>query len=274
MRLNFATLLLPAYAAAAASINDDNPTSKSKLINQHHFLAFQALQALRESREKRLLEVSSSSHESRELKPDSTKSSKNDSKSSKAQCGCDMVEAELADVKAKLAALQQPQLLFTQAADKCVLDMSGDTPTIESAHFHGDTVIFTDRPLTNENTTSTASWFANFNELFNDGDGWPNTAMTFVNEDESVGVVVTAFVNGYIKDGEGNQTIYGYDLNQSEEQKKVKSLEEIMGGKDKVEFDHCSFFIDGIDFDGKDCFKDPDVVQPLECINFLIGVEY
>ncbi len=219
--------------------------------NQYHFLAFQALQSLRESREKRLLEVSSSSHESRELKPDSAKSAKNDSKSSKAQCGCDMVEAELADVKAKLAALQQPQLLFTQAADKCVLNMSGDTPTIESAHFHGDTVVFTDRPLTNENTTSTASWFNNFNEFFNDGDGWPNTAMTFVNEDESVGVVVTAFVNGYIKDEEGNRTIYGYDLNQSEEQKTVRSLEEIMGGKDKVEFDHCSFFIDALPKD--DC---------------------
>lgn len=242
MRLNFATLLLPAYAAAAA-IND-NPTSK--LINQHHFLAFQALQALRESREKRLLEVLSSSHASRQLKPDSAKSAKNDSKSSKAECGSELadVKAELADVKAKLAALQQPQSLFAQAADKCVLDMSGDTPTIESKNFHGDTVIFTDRPFTHENTTSTSSWFNNFNELFNDGDGWPNTAMTFVNEDESVGVVVTAFVNGYIKDGEDNQTIYGYDLNQSDEQKEVRSLEEIMGGEDKVEFDHCSFFID------------------------------
>jgi hypothetical protein len=62
--------------------------------------------------------------------------------------------------------------------------------------------------------------------------------MTFVNDDESVGVVVTAFVNGYIKkDGEGNRPIYGYNLNQSEEeQKRVKSLEDIMAGKDKVEF--------------------------------------
>ena len=58
------------------------------------------------------------------------------------------------------------------------------------------------------------------------------------NDDESVGVVVTAFVNGYIKkDGEGNRPIYGYNLNQSEEQKRVvKSLEDIMAGKDKVEF--------------------------------------
>ena len=71
----------------------------------------------------------------------------------------------------------------------------------------------------------------------------------FVNDDESVGVVVTAFVNGYIKesDGEGDEIIYGYNLDQSEEQKKVKSLEEIAGGKDIVEFDHCSFFIDGKD---------------------------
>ncbi len=140
--------------------------------------------------------------------------------------------------------MTQAQWLFVQVADKCVLDVSGDTPTIESAHFHEDTEMFTDRPITLENTTSTQNAFTKFNELFNDGDGWPNTAMTFVNDDESVGVVVTAFVNGYIKDGEGNQTIYGYDLNQSEEQKKVKSLEDIMGGQDKVEFDHCSFFID------------------------------
>ncbi len=51
-----------------------------------------------------------------------------------------------------------------------------------------------------------------------------------------------------------------YNLNQSEEQAKVKSLEEIMAGKDKVEIDHCSFFIDtksrgctDYRFNGGDC---------------------
>ena len=135
---------------------------------------------------KRHLEALSLSHEARKLKPDSTKSSKNDSKSSKAQYGCDTIKAELEDIKAKLAdteaklaALQeemtQAQWLFVQAADKCVLDISGDTPTIESAHFHGDTELFTDRPLTYANTTSTQNWFTKFNELFDYGDGWPNS---------------------------------------------------------------------------------------------------
>ena len=70
--------------------------------------------------------------------------------------------------------------------------------------------------------------------------------MTLVKDDESLGVVVSVFVNGYMKnsESEGDQAVYGYNLNQSEEQEKVKSLEELMGGDDKMEFDHCSFFID------------------------------
>ena len=85
--------------------------------------------------------------------------------------------------------------------------------------------------------------------MFSDKDGFPNAAMTLVNDDQSLGVVVSVFANGYTntKEGEGesgDQTIYGYHLIQSEEQKKVQSLEELMGGQDKVEFDHCSFFID------------------------------
>ena len=192
--------------------------------------------------------TSSSSHGQRGLKPDSTKSAKGGSKSAKsksakAQCGCETYEAELAALKEEMST---PKWLFAQVADKCILDMSGDAPTIESSSFHMDTEWFTDRPFRYENTTLTPDWFNNFNELFSDENGFPNAAMTLVKDDESLGVVVSAFVNGYTKDGEGegDQTVYGYNLNQSDEQKKVKSLEELMGGADKVEFDHCSFFID------------------------------
>ena len=267
-------LLLSAFVGSAASII--KPTSNSiekptsNLINHLDLITtVQALQALRdetlsknvqENVQTRLAKVSASSsheHEShRELKPDSTKSAKNDSKCAKNNientyfAEMNMCKAELADTKAKLAAVQEemskPHWLFVQVADKCVLDLSGDTPTIESADFNEETELFTDRPLRYNNETTTAKWFKVFNELFDDGNGWPNTAMTFVHNDESVGVVVTVFVDGYIKEGNGgvNQTIYGYKLKQSEEQKNVNSLEEIAGGQDKTEFDHCSLFID------------------------------
>ena len=188
--------------------------------------------------------TSSSSHGQRDLKPDSTKSAK--SKSAKANCGCETYEAELAALKQEMLT---PKWLFAQVADKCILDMSGDTPTIESASFHEDTEMFSDRPFRYENTTLTPDWFTNFNELFSDEDGFPNAAMTLVKDDESLGVVVSAFVNGYIEGGEseGDETVYGYNLNQSEEQKKVKSLEELMDDEDKMEFDHCTFFIDAAD---------------------------
>ena len=160
----------------------------------------QAIQALRdetlsrnvkENVQRRLAKVSASSpleHESRELKPDSTKSAKNDSKCAKSNientyfAEMNMCKAELEDTKVELAALKEemskPQWLFVQVSDKCVLDLSGDsTPTIESAHFHEDTEMYTDRPLTHENTTSTADWFTYFNEFDGDGWGWPNTAM-------------------------------------------------------------------------------------------------
>ena len=39
---------------------------------------------------------------------------------------------------------------------------------------------------------------------------------------------------------------YGYVLEQSSQQESVMSLEDMMGGKDSVTFDHCSMFIDVI----------------------------
>jgi len=44
--------------------------------------------------------------------------------------------------------------------------------------------------------------------------------------------------------GESEVPTYGYILEQSTEQESVMSLEEMMGGKDSVTFDHCSIFID------------------------------
>lgn len=99
-----------------------------------------------------------------------------------------------------------------------------------------------------EKTEPTSDWFNNFNEMFNDGKGMPNAALTFVDGDESKDVVVSVFAEGYTKEGEGDLDVgvltHGYKLDQSSSQKKVLALEELMGGEDSVEFDHCSMFID------------------------------
>ena len=294
--LLFLFTIVASSASATSIINDDGDANKvqassaatapttSNLIDvmmqkRNSFtLTTHALQTLREERifggmhrhlnagssDTYTMLTSSSSHGQRALKPDSTKSAK--SKSAKANCGCETYEAELQALKEEMLT---PKWLFAQVADKCILDMSGDTPTIESASFHNDTEMFTDRPFRYENTTLTQTWFSNFNYLFDDGYGFPNAAMTLVKDDESLGVVVSAFVNGYTKDDGGDQTIYGYNLDQSDEQKEVRSLEELMGGQVKVEFDHCSFFIDTADVK---CFptriKDPTLT--LCCLDKMV----
>ena len=72
----------------------------------------------------------------------------------------------------------------------------------------------------------------------------PNAALTIVDYDTSKDVVVSVFAEGYMKEGESEVQIYGYKLEQSTEQENVLSLEDMMGGKDSVTFDHCSMFID------------------------------
>jgi len=97
-----------------------------------------------------------------------------------------------------------------------------------------------------EKTEATSDWFNNFNELFDDGKGMPNAALTIVDDDTSKDVVVSVFAEGYIKEGEGDEgvTTYGYKLEQSTEQESVMALEELMDGEDRVTFDHCSMFIE------------------------------
>ena len=73
-----------------------------------------------------------------------------------------------------------------------------------------------------------------------------NAALTIVEDNTSKDVVVSVFAEGYVEKGESDSGMtYGYKLEQSTEQKSVVSLEEMMGGKDSVTFDHCSIlFID------------------------------
>ena len=93
-----------------------------------------------------------------------------------------------------------------------------------------------------EKTEPTSDWFNNFNDLFDDGTGMPNAALTIVDDDMSKDVVVSVFAEAYIKDDEAT---YGYRLEQSTDQEGVVALEELMDGdEDSVTFDHCSMFIE------------------------------
>ena len=143
---------------------------------------------------------------------------------------------------------EQPTALFVQMADQCTFQTtdSGNV-VLKSRHFHGDTVVFSDRPSTYEKEMSTETFFNNFDDAFNDDNGGkPNAAVTLVQNDESQDIVVSVFVKAVVKhrdDPDGKPT-YVYKLEQSDEQGSVTSLSDVMGGKDKMTYDHCSIFID------------------------------
>merc|ERR1719199_2111457 len=133
--------------------------------------------------------------------------------------------------------------------DQCIFQTtdSGNL-VLKSRHFHGDTVVFSDRPFTYEEEISTESFFDSFDDRFNaDNGGKPNAAITLVQNDESKDVVVSVFVKAVVKHGDGpDGPTYVYKLEQSDEQDSVTSLSDVMGGKDKMTYDHCSIFIDGL----------------------------
>ena len=143
---------------------------------------------------------------------------------------------------------EQPTALFVQMADQCTFQTtdSGNI-VLKSRHFHGDTVVFSDRPFTYEKEMSTETFFNNFDDAFNeDNGGKPNAAVTLVQNDESQDIVVSVFVKAVVKRGDdpGGKPTYVYKLEQSDDQASVKSLSDVMGGKDKVTYDHCSIFVD------------------------------
>ena len=165
-------------------------------------------------------------------------------------------EAALAEAEQNLAAYEEkeklekeegPNYLFVQLADQCIFQTtdSGNL-VLKSRHFHGDTVKFSDRPFTYEEEISTESFFDSFDDTFNAGNGGkPNAAITLVQNDESKDVVVSVIVKAVVKHRDDpNGPTYVYKLEQSDEQDSVTSLSDVMGGKDKMTYDHCSIFID------------------------------
>ena len=165
-------------------------------------------------------------------------------------------EAALAEAEKNLAAYEGkekeeegPKYLIVQMADQCIFQTtdSGNL-VLKSRHFHGDTVMFSDRPFTYEEEISTESFFDTFDDTFNaDNGGKPNAAITLVQNDESKDVVVSVFVKAVVKHRDDpNGPTYVYKLEQSDEQDSVTSLSDVMGGKDKMTYDHCSIFIDGV----------------------------
>ena len=161
----------------------------------------------------------------------------------------DTCNAELA---AYIAKDNSPEYLYGQQADKCkIIRKENGRMFMESSMFLDYTEEFSDRPFQYENTILTSSWFSSrFNNIFEDSkDGWPNAAISLVDNDESKGIVVSAFVNGYVIN-QDDTAIYGYELDQSEDQASVMSLEELLGDEDERIFDHCSFFIDSVDNTG------------------------
>ena len=160
-------------------------------------------------------------------------------------------EAALAEAEENLATCEEkeeaPSSLFVQMADQCIfLTTDGGNLILKSRHFHGDTVIFSDRPFTYEKDVATESFFDDFDDAFNaDNGGKPNAAITLFQNDESKDVVVSVFVKAVVKhrdDPDG--PTYVYKLEQSEDQASVASLSDVMDGKDKMTYDHCSIFID------------------------------
>jgi len=170
-------------------------------------------------------------------------------------------EAALAEAEQNLAAYEQneklekeegPKYLFVQIADQCIFQTTdGGNLVLKSRHFHGDTMVFSDRPFTYEEEISTESFFDGFDDAFNaDNGGKPNAAITLVQNDESKDVVVSVLVKAVVKhQDDPDGPTYVYKLEQSDEQTSVTSLIDVMGGKDKMTYDHCSIFIDAWSFD-------------------------
>ena len=246
--------------SAAAGVSKKKNSKHLPLIRHETFAnAIDALRAGgRKLAEGYQLFSKSSKADGKSGKADSSTKSDKANKSAKAyskgqkEAGDSSLFTSCADVQAELdaykAAATTPSWLFVQMADMCTLYRDEDgVYHLESSNFHKDTEWFSDRPMKYEKTEATSDWFNNFNELFDDGKGMPNAALTIVDDDMSKDVVVSVFAEGYIKEGDDEGVTYGYKLEQSTDQESVVALESLIeDGEDSATFDHCSMFIDSM----------------------------
>jgi len=209
-----ALVLLPLGGAAAAGVDVNDFETLSRITGLHPSTTTRALDAVQVGRQPPppppsssfLRDVVAASSSSRHLQEEST-----------------------------------PSYLFVQMADDCTFQRTArGNVVLKSRRFHGDTVMFSDRPFTYEAAIPTETFLDNFPDIFNaDNGGMPNAAITLVQNDESKDVVVSVFAKAVV-----NGPTYVYKLEQSDEQASVESLSDVLGGKDKMTYDHCSIFID------------------------------
>ena len=158
--------------------------------------------------------------------------------------------AKIISKSSKVAGTTVPDLLAVQMAESCVLgkDEYGGY-YLRSSHWRPATDVFSDRggPRIGFNI-NTVSWFDNFNELFDDGKGAPNGAVTFVgdNIETEDQVLVAVFEEAYSKSG----GTYGYKISQSSGQTgggqvgNQTVIEDILDGEDSKTIEDCSLFLD------------------------------
>ena len=155
--------------------------------------------------------------------------------------------------------MEQPILLFTQMADKCKLKRktNGKSEVFfewSSKDLDDETYVFSDRPYQIAYTMTSEAFFDNFDDMFSEKSGGrPNGAITFrhKNTNRFEGPLISVFLEAAYKTDTGK---FVYELSQSQDQEEVNSLNDFFedkDGKDVVEYEMCSLFIDSGNFGGR-----------------------
>jgi hypothetical protein len=139
---------------------------------------------------------------------------------------------------------EDASFLYVQMADQCTFEQWKDgTYRFYSSDFHASTYEFTDMPFEEERELSTGEFFSEFHSVYFQENEHPNTSFTLVDNDNSDGVVVSALASAFVEYANGEQA-YGYVLDQSDSQRSVRSLSDVLDGGSEKTHDHCSLFID------------------------------